>query len=393
MPFDLERAAKALAHAHADVTLFRPALLDLLFATGTAVGEAAVALEVGDALAIRASGPSAPSLLPPRVVVAIDIEPPHLSSVRAALGPARWPAPLASLGGPDVVIAWVAALRAMAASSSLRPWRALYFRGPAAGLAAYVEAELADLEPDADVVQIVPSVTASVDEPAIAAGSDLLTLSVTRPRNVWRFPACEHTYALIGHHPWGQGLPALCRLLGAFEANTAWALHDIHHYFGERGHLSAVLRTARPIDVTAFGFTARNVDAGSRLMFPINDALAAVTSIAGRMGKGWGPSLMAPLHLHALPDGLHLDLMVPPGEAPKLPDRQGTLALQWERKPLIARSPVAVMPLAVGADETMGPLAAGVPHPIVTAWQVPAGLRTDIAALQRALDGAIASAS
>ena len=411
MPFDLERASQRIRACHDDLSAFRAVSLDLLFATASAVSEAAVALEAGDALAIRASGPAAPSMQPPRVIVAIDLDPPHLASVRGALGPARWPAPLASLGGPEVAIAWIAALRSLVRAPSQRPWRALYVRGPAAGLASFVAAELADLEPDAEIVQIVPSIQGSTmgDEilatagsslaadtemglPALALGGamDLLTLDLLRPRNVWRFPACDSTYSLTGSHSWRESFPALRGLLTSLDNDVAWTLHDLHFYFGSKANFSAVLRTSKPIDVAAHGFTTREVDAGSRLMFPVNDALSTLAALGARVGAGWSQALAHPLHLHALPDGLHVAIVVPSDEAPKLPEKLGSMALQWARYPMIAASTAATTPLAIGPHERPGPVPAGVDPTNSQVWQVPARLEQDVHGLARALDALLA---
>lgn len=411
MPFDLERASQRIRACHDDLSAFRAVSLDLLFATASAVSEAAVALEAGDALAIRASGPAAPSMQPPRVIVAIDLEPPHLASVRGPLGPARWPATLASLGGPDVAIAWVAALRSLVRAPSQRPWRALYVRGPAAGLASFVAAELADLEPDAEIIQIVPSILQAADGEAgagddadTAAGGDvglaalarggamdLMTLELVRPRNVWRFPACDSTYALTGSHGWRASFPALRALLASLDSDAAWTLHDLHFYFGSKSNFSAVLRTARPVDVASHGFTTREVDAGSRLMFPVNDALSTLTALAGKVSAGWGGALAHPLHLHALPDGLHVAIVVPSDDAPKLPDKLGSMALQWARHPLIAAATAPTRALAVGPGERPGPVAAGVDAANAQVWQVPARLDRDVQGLSRALDALLAA--
>lgn len=390
MPFDLERASQRISAVHGDLSAFRAVALDLLFATASAVSEAAVALEAGDALAIRASGPAAPSMQPPLVLVVIDLEPPHLASVRAALGPARWPVALGSLGGAAVAVAWVAALHALVRASSQRPWRLLYVRGPAAGLASLVASELAELEPGAEVAQIVPSLVddhGAAPAPNLPEGAaDLVTLDLLRPRNVWRFPACDCTYALTGQHPWALSFPALTALLASLDSDAAWTLHDLHFYFGERANFSAVLRTARAVDVAAHGFVAREVDAGSRLMFPINDALSALVSVGTKMGESWNQALANPLHLHALPDGLHVEMLIGSNDAPRFPEKLGSMALQWSRFPLLARPDVPRVALAVGADERPGPVPAGASSHLHALWQVPGRLPSEVVALSRALD-------
>jgi hypothetical protein len=389
MSFDLERAAARLRSCHQDPGRLRGQLLDLLFATGAMVGESAVALGGGEALVLRAAGPAAPSLAPPLVIVAIDVEPPHHASVRHALGPASWPPELASLGGPALAIAWVTAVRALVASPSQRPWRALFFRGPAEGLGEYVASELESIEDEATVAQIVPSAAAGVVP--LAAPSDLCWLDLVRPRNVWRFPACDYSYVLTGSAAWSDALSTLTRQLAAFDGNVDWTLHDVHLYFGAGVQISAVLRTSAPISVDEPGFRAQPVEPGQRVMFPVNDALAAVASLAGRIGKGWGPGLAQPLHLHARPDGLRVAFLAPVGDSPRLAERLGSLDLHWHRSPLIVAPSAAVVKLAVDSSEQLGAVAAGVDRVGHVTWQVPTlQSDADLVGLGRALEHVIA---
>ncbi|MCB9737636.1 MAG: hypothetical protein H6747_00035 [Deltaproteobacteria bacterium] len=388
MPFDLERAASQLRDRHPDLAAFRPTLLDLLFATGCMVGETAAALAGGDAVVVRAAGPAAPSLQPPLVVVVVDTDPPHLASVRSALGPAMWPAPLAALGGPPLAIAWAAAIRVLASSTSRRPWRALYFRGPADGLGDYVQAELGHLEDDATIVQLVPSATPGQDVHAGAAS--LAWVDLCRPRNVWRFPACDQSYALTGQVHWESALGPLRAMLDGLDARLDWTLHDVHLYYGASVQLSAVLRTSEPIEAATAGFSLREVEAGQRLMFPINDALAALPSLAGRLGGAWGEGLGRPLHLHALPDGLRVAFLAD-GEPPEvLPERLGSLTIEWRSAPLVEPARAPAEAIAVDASETLGAIAAGVVAGGGAVWQVPAlGQSAELAGFARGLDAVL----
>lgn len=393
MTIDIARAARQLSRDHADVMTSRATLLDLLFAIGADVSETAVALDGGDVLAVRVAGPAAPSLEPPLVVVALDPEPPHLSAVQSALGPARWPAPWSSLGGPAVGIAWLAAVQVLAASTSRRPWRALYLRGPATGLAPWCASAAAEWEPDAAVTQLVPARIAAAglraeDAAPEPEAADLWRIDLVRARNVWRLPACDHSYALASSAGWAEAMPSLRRLLAAVDQRGAWTLHDLHLYFGGRSHLTAVLRTSERLPASLHGFTLSEVSSGARLMFPVNDALAGLWALAEKLP---GVGVDRPLHLHALPDGLRVDVVAPAAGDPVWPERIGALAVQAERSPLTAAPPTARLALALGPDETPGPVPAGLP-PRRTDWLVPASPEDALPALARALEAALRAA-
>jgi hypothetical protein len=370
---------------HDDHAAFRAALLDLLFATGCAVGESAVALEAGDASVVRASGPAAPALRPPLVLVALDATPPHLASVGEAVGPARWPSALAGLGGPAVAVAWVAAVQALCQPSVRRPWRALYLRGPADGLAAFAASELAELEADAEVIQLATT-GAEPDPPAALA---LGWLELQRPRNVWRLPACDHSYALAGRLPWPGALDALDALLVQLDRTLDWTLHDVHLYFGAEVQLTAVLRTSADLAPLPPAFQVRAVPDNQRLMFPVNDALAALRGLPERLPAAWAEALRRPLHLCALPDGLRLGFLVPSALAEAdavdaLPERVGPLAASWRAEPLVAPPPAAAVRLALGAEERPGALVDGVHAASRVVWLVPRAPE-DVDGLARAL--------
>ncbi len=371
MPFDLARAAARLRARHGDPFGFRHALLDLLFAAGCAVSEQAVALEHGDALCIRAAGANAQSLDNELLVVAVDLDPPHLSGVASSMErPARWPASLASLGGPTVALAWIAAVRALVNSDSSRPWRALYLRGPALGLGAYVRGVLAEVSPRTEMVQVVPSIP--VDSDGDGAPCDLVRLDLVRSRNVWRFPACDLSYALTGNATWADALSRLQGTIDSLGRDAAWTLHDVHLYHADEALLAAVLRTSVPLTQTPDGFTATEVDAGQRLMFPVNDALSALGPLSDKLALAWGDALLRPVHMHVLPDGLRVYAVTPvPTRAPTLPTRAGNLTASWQVEPLAIPPSLAVLPLAVSERERLGPVPPGAAAGGAVVWQFP----------------------
>lgn len=343
-------------------------MLDLLFAIGCPVREQALALEFGDTLSMEVVGPAAPSLEPPLVLVVVDVEPPHLASVSRAAGrAAKWAPGLASLGGAPTAVAWAATLHALASSTSQRPWRAHYVRGPAAGVASSLGMLLGEIEPEAEVIQIVPSVA----ESPITGPVDLMRLDLNRSRNVWRFPACDHSYALSGDLPWTAAATALSELVEEIGQDVNWTLHDLHIYQADLIHISAVLRTSAPIPSIIGGFRVLEVDANQRLMFPVNDALGGLNSLASRLAGVWGDALHQPLHLHVLPAGLRAFSLVPAAPHPTLPTRSGSLALTWQREPLIAAPPSAVLPFAIDANELLGPIPAGLDGRANMVWQLP----------------------
>jgi len=390
MPFDLARAATRLRLQHADPLAFRHALLDYLFATGCAVGEQAVALEGGDAICVRASGPSAPSLAQPIVVVVVDLDPPHLGHVAQQTGrPAHWPAELASLGGPPVAISWLSIVHALASSTSQRPWQAIYLRGPALGLGAYVQSILDGVDKEAEIVQAVPSISHEL-EPRPGPW-DLARVDLVRARNVWRFPACDHSYVVAVDRPWREAFGAMRAMLADLENEGAWTLHDVHLYHADAARLAAVLRTSSPVEVSRPGFMVREVAAGHRLMFPVNDVLAGLQGLAGALPDGWSEELGRPLHLHVLPDGLRAYFRVPAGASrADLPDRAGTLSAIWQVEPLAVVPSLAVLPLAVGDTERLGPVPPGAVLQGAVVWQLPTlADNDDLTGLARAIASAV----
>jgi hypothetical protein len=352
MDFDLTRAARSVRQRHADPVGLRHALLDVLFASGCPVREQAIALAHGDAVCVRTSGPAAPNGERPLAVVAIDLEGPRRS--QAAVGRSPWPQAWPALGGAGVAVGWLAALHTLVGGSGQRPWQALYVRGPALGTAELL-ASLAGELAGAEVVQL--AVGDGPPEPL-----DFVRLELQRPRNIWRLPACDHVYALDGAPGWGQGLAALTGLLAA--PGLQWTVHDLS-VAGDR--VQAVVRSSQPLRAPA-GLHLRDLPQGERLLFPVNDALACLPTLAARLpelqaglgGPGW---------LSSQPDGLVLEAWSPPvADELALPDRAGVLTARWEVGQL-TRRPARAVPVARTAGEVTGTVAAGLTD--VTAWHLP----------------------
>ena len=363
MPFDLASAARALRARHGDAMGFRQVLLDHLFAAGCGVREQAVALAFGDALCVRTSG-AAQATGKPLCVLALDLDPP--GSTRDPRQPQpHWPPHLASLGGPDVAIGWLATLRSLLSTDPQRPWQLIYVRGPALGLADYVGSLQEEVPDGAQIVQIVPSL--AMANPLTSL--DFLRLDVARAVNVWHFAACDYTYALTAEVRDGDGLGCLQRLLADLGAN-AWTLHDLQLQPGEPQRLAATLRSAQPVAHSAPGVALVEADAAQRLMFPVNDALAALHALAPALAQPWQPALQRPLHAAALADGLCLHAVVPPGlDADALPQDGKSLSFSWCLEPLARPALLEERGLATGADDHAGPIPAGVHGAQV--WRLP----------------------
>lgn len=381
MPFDLHQAAHKLRSRHGDALGFRFALLDLLFAVGCGVRETAVALPCGDALCIRTAGPAAPIAGKRMILLAIDAELPG----PVASDPAgRWPLPLQTLGGPAVAVSWLAALHSLMNSQRQRPWELIYLRGPALGLADFVEALLHGTA-EADVAVLLPATTGECSD------LDLVRLDLSRPRNVWRFPACDHTVAISGRAPLGQAWPQIRRVLAGLGPAAAWTLHDLAIAAGEDAAFSAVLRASvapKPAD----GLTIQPLPTEARLLFPVNDALAALSQLAERLPAQLADAWTVPLHATTQPNGLRVHALVPAiAFAEDWPDRAGALTAEWLVEPLARKGAHAQRLLAVTAQEAQGPVPAGLPDHAVL-WRTPIQIAQDDAelpALQRALAAAL----
>jgi hypothetical protein len=362
MPFDLDRAARAVRQRHRDALGFRQVLLDLLFAAGCPVREQAVALEFGDAVCVRTAGPSAPNDERPLVIVAIDLDGPA-PQFQTQGGPSSpWPESLQSLGGPAVTAGWLAALRTLLGSRKQRPWQAILVRGPALGIHDYLGSLREGMPADAEVIQLVPGASGGA-----SADLDLARLELVRARNIWRLPACDHAYALDAELPFGQALERL-RMLLRLQVDG--------------GRVQAVLRTSQVLQGQG-DLVLREVHGEQRLLFPVNDALTALQQLSN-LPLGLGEAMQAPPWIESLPDGLKVHALVPPlADDAVLPDRAGALTLSWRVEPL-ARAVRDDVRLAVAADEAVGPVPFGLTD--ATVWRLPTLQDEDgLAGLVRAL--------
>lgn len=388
MPFDLTRAASLLRQRHSDAFGFRFGLLDLLFAAGCHVREQAVALPWGDALVVRTSGPAAPSAQKRLVVVAIDLE---LPGLHGADPQGRWPTRLQSLGGPSLGIAWLAVLHGLLSSHAQRPWELLYVRGPALGTAEFAADLLATEAADADLAVLSPAAAGGATEDAAL---DLVRLEMARPRNIWRFPACDFTARIEGQSPLGQAWYGIRQVLATLGPAAAWTLHDLKIQAGENAPFSAVLRSSAPAKTPADGdgtqVAVRAIEGELRLLFPINDALSALSQLGDRLPASLADALSSPLHAATLPDGLCLHALAPQlPEDLDLADRAAAMTAQWSTAPVTRPFAGTVRPLAVAAAENCGPVVALLPAH-AELWRTPAlDSDDDLPALLRAV-GALA---
>lgn len=367
MALDLQRAARTVNAKHRDAFGFRFALLDLLFAAGCNVREQAVALAYGDALCVRTAGPAAPSAAKRLVVFAVDLELPSLHGGDPA---GRWPAALAALGGPSPVIAWLAALHALQTSPRQRPWELVFVRAPALGGPAFVR-ELMEVEADAEVVLLLPACETPMQP------WDLLRVELSRPRNIWRFPACDHTARVSGTAQFGHAWTALRQALGALGPAAAWTLHDLKIAAGEGAEFSAVLRTSVAVPAVE-GLQVATLDSDARLLFPINDALSGLALLGERLPAAAAEALLQPHHAATLPDGLCLHTLVAPlRDDEELADRAGAMSVTWMAEHLTADPSDAQLKaqrlLAVSEAEVRGAVLAELPT-AVALWRTPAHL-------------------
>lgn len=378
MPFDLARAHAKLRQCHGDPLAFRFAMLDLLFAVGGGAREQAVASPWGDALCLRTSGPAAPVPGRRMLLVVADLELPGPNGADPA---ARWPARMSGLGGPAAGLAWATALHALLGRSRQQPWELVFLRAPAFGAAEFLAA-LTEAK-GADVALLLPV--------SAEAGSDLdlARLELQRPRNIWRFPACDHTATLHGKAPLGQAWPALRQVMGSLPTGATWTLHDLRIAAGDGGAFTAVLRSSAPAAPTA-AVACQPAAADLRLLFPVNDALATLGQIGDALPAAWQAALQAPIGAHTVPDGLWLQLLGPAlADEIELPDRAGTLAAHWDVAPLSRTFGGTARPLGVQPDHARGSVPAGL-SAAAQLWYAPDfAVDGDAQALSRALAAAL----
>lgn len=379
MPFDLDRTLTKLQQRHADPFSMRFALLDLMFAVGCGVREQAIALPWGDALCLRTAGPPAPTDGPRLVIVALDLELPGAHSADPA---GRWPKKYANLGGPAAAMAWATALHALLSGARKTPWELVLVRSPAMGAAEFLSALCIDLGAT-NLALLQP--TAATD----GGDLDMVRVQLQRSRNIWRFPACDHTVALSGTAAFGGALGAMRQVIGGLGPAAAWTLHDVKIAAGDPSTYSAILRASVAPKATA-GTAVAAVDGDLRLLFPINDALAGLQALGERLPPTWQQALQEPIAAHTAPDGLGLHAIGPQLAMDiELPERTAQLNVVWDVEPLCRRWSGATRPLAVTKSQARGTVPAGLPaHAQV--WFVPDfSDSNDAVSLQRAVTAAV----
>ncbi|MBM4342066.1 MAG: hypothetical protein FJ100_01620 [Deltaproteobacteria bacterium] len=379
MPFDLPRSLAKLRQRHGDPLGLRFAMLDLLFAVGSGVREQAVALPWGDALCLRSAGPPAPGDGPRLVLMVLDLE---LPGADGADPTGRWPAEHAHLGGPAAAAAWATALHALVGSGRQQPWELVWVRSPAMGAAEFLSALCVDL--GATHLALLQSVATGT-----AADLDLVRVELQRPRNIWRFPTCDHTVALSGKVPFGGALPAIREVIAGLGPGAAWTLHDLKVAASDVGAVSAVLRASAPPQPTA-ALQLAPVTGDLRLLFPVNDALSALHGLGERLPAAWQSALAAPIAAHTAPDGLTVHAIGPQlGADIELAERTAQLSAAWSVEPLCRRWSGAARSLALANDARRPAVPAGLPaHAQV--WYVPDFEDdNDAVALRRALLAAL----
>ncbi len=375
MPFDLPRSLAKLRQRHADPLGLRFALLDLLFAVGCGVREQAIALPWGDALCLRTAGPPAPGDGPRLVLLALDLELPGPDGAEPS---GRWPADRSHLGGPAATLAWATALHALVGSGRQQPWELVLVRSPAMGAAEFLSALCVDLA--ATHLALLQPVSAGH-----VADLDLVRVDLQRPRNIWRFPTCDHTVTLQGRASFGGALPAIREVIAGLGPGAAWTLHDLKVAASDAGAFSAVLRASVPPRSTA-AVQVTPTTGDLRLLFPVNDALSALHGLAERMPAAWQAALGAPIAAHTAPDGLTVHALGPQiGTEVELAERTAQMTAAWSVEPLCRRWSGSAKGLAVAANADRPAVPAGLPaHAQV--WYVPDFADdNDGASLRRAL--------
>lgn len=298
---DKERWLARLMAANTDPMALRLGLLDLCFAAGQGVREQAVALADGDALCLTSS----PADPPARDVVVVDLVPPQLPGQP----PVTWPTGWRGLGGPPALAALVGVLAALPPDRP--PTRVRYVRVPATGANDYLPELLQNAAPELHVVQPCEQ----VPNPAAALWS--LRVTASRPRNIWRFPACDHGFLLQLTGPQGQTLAALQRWLGGLPGQVVTTVHDLRVAPAANGleTLRTAIRSSVPVEVPASQGASLHWQVGplhaqQRLLYPVGDALAGLRQHPPALLDWLGSALVQPLAVDTQPDGLALLTLV-----------------------------------------------------------------------------------
>lgn len=320
---DKERWLARLLAAQAEPAALRLGLLDLFFAAGQGVREQAVALSCGDALCLS----TAPTARPCGDVVVIDLQPPQLPGQPTTTWPPGW----RGLGGPAALAALVGALAHAAANAG--QLRVRYVRVPALGAADYLAELLAPVADNLCVVQPVDT--------AMAVASQLwgVVATAARPRNIWRFAACDFGLTLQATAPEGTTLAALLAWLATLPPGVATTIHDLvvkPHGDGRETLRLAVRSSAAlepPASSLAIQWQTASLGAEQRLLFPVGDVLAQLHPHPGPAGEWLGDALLRPRAAWTLPDGMTLLAML--DRAPSqtagdaLADTTRTAGLRW----------------------------------------------------------------
>jgi hypothetical protein len=201
-------------------------------------------------------------------------------------------------------------------------------------------------------------------------GLDLVRLELQRPRNIWRFPACEQTMAVHGtagaDGPW----PQILQLIASLGPAAAWTLHDLRIAAGDGAPFSAVLR-ASVMATAPSGVALQPLAADARLLFPVNDAIAALSQLANRVPPALAAALAAPLQATALPNGLCAHFLTAPlADGVELPDAVAAMAAQWSSAAVARPHGGPSRLLSLHDREVAGPLPAGI-DAMATVWRVP----------------------
>lgn len=348
---DTQRWLTRLLAAQADPVALRLGLLDLFFAAGQGVREQAVALSSGDALCLS-TAPAAPNH---RDTVVIDLQPPQLPGQPTTTWPPGW----RGLGGPAALAALVGALAS--AQDHAGHTRVRYVRVPALGAADYL-AEL--LEPVADNLCVVQPVDTAAAPTAELWGA---VATAARPRNIWRFAACDFGLLLHARAPEGTALASLLGWLAGLPAGVITTIHDLVVIPLGDGHeeLRVAVRSSAALEPPSATpemlWRSAALGAEQRLLYPVGDVLAQLDPHPGPVGVWLGDALLRPRAARTLPDGMALLAMLDRAPQTQVHDaltagtRSAGLRWVWEVAQLAATRPDAQ------PSHAAIPVAAGVP--------------------------------